>query len=122
LTGFVVDGKQELLGMIAELLSGRSTVEEFWKRFHFYFNDLPENALSEFDEAYFFEVDEALHLTDFSSPADSDLYEPLYFIGWLTEMHGLYLAGKWTADASLKEPLRAKYLLTATHRKRLGLH
>lgn len=82
--------KEQLLQYINEYLVGNLSLPDFWKRYNFYWADIPEEALDEHDYEFFFEVNEHLHYTDWQSSADPALTEASAFRKWLTEKLEFY--------------------------------
>ena len=83
--------KEQLLRHIQGYLSGDLALPEFWKAYNFIWANLPEDALNDQDWDFFSEINDRLHHTDWHSPSNPALIEPITFRKWLDDKVSTYL-------------------------------
>lgn len=75
--------EDDLLALIDTFLAGGMSISDFWERFTFIYSDAEEREFSDTSAAYFSEVNDHLHYTDWTTPSDGFLTEPAQFTKWL---------------------------------------
>ena len=115
-----MDYQYTLLKMVAHLLDGTWTVSEFRDNYYdFYLEEVPDEAISEFDADFFGLIQEKLDWTDENPDPESRKYgwmDEAEFVKWVREHYDDYI-NKSDAVEVRSPKTFAPFISDALHRR-----
>ena len=93
-----MDYKKALLDKIEKFIDKKYTIKEFWKDYNFFYSEIPEDGLNEYDYTFFSELNERLHHTDWEPSKEPTLINSSELEQWIEKNLSLYLGGDWKPE------------------------
>ena len=90
--------KGRILEAAERYLSHDLSIRDFWTAFQDLYFFSGSSGLTEYDSAFFDELNDVLHYTDFQSPPDPALHDERQVRTWLQDNLPLFKSGKWKAN------------------------